>query len=121
MDKYVVLKKKNGEILDNVIINTSTDAVLGYIDGKPSTLTEILNTIFDNIEDINGTTETEGVRQFDSKASFPSVGSVNALYIDKSTGKTYRWVDTEMIYSVVGFDPDSIEYINGGEITSTNN
>ena len=118
MDRYVVLKKKNGELLDNVIISTSTDTVLGYIDGKPSTLTEILNEIFKNIDDLSGVTESEGVRQLPTKANFPSVGAPNALYIDKSTGKGYRWDDTTMVYEVVGFDPDSIEYINAGEIAA---
>lgn len=55
------------------------------------------------------------VIQRDSYLNFPSVGSLEFLYIDISANKTYRWDEVEGKYFVVGSNYGDIKIINGGD------
>ncbi len=59
-------------------------------------------------------TQSDSVTQYASIYNFPNVGKENALYIDKSSNKTYRWDDANVKYYCVGSDFSNIEVINGG-------
>ena len=38
---------------------------------------------------------------------FPSVGKVNAIYIDTTTNAIYRWDDDQIKYYVLAFNPEN--------------
>lgn len=49
-----------------------------------------------------------------SHTEFPSIGSEDTLYIDKSENKLYRWDAQSLKYEVVGTNYNDITIINGG-------
>ena len=49
----------------------------------------------------------------DSYLNFPSVGSENQIYIDRSENATYRWDDKSLKYYCVGRDYMNIKIIDG--------
>lgn len=54
----------------------------------------------------------------DSIYEFPSVGSVNCIYISRTENKTYRWSDDDLKYYCVGSDWNDIKIINCGSSSS---
>lgn len=44
---------------------------------------------------------------------FPTIGNSNAIYIDITENKIYRFSETELKYYVVGSDYNDIELIDG--------
>lgn len=56
----------------------------------------------------------EKIISLPSKFEFPITGKENTIYIDVSTDLLYRWDDNEVKYFVVGFDPQDVAMIDGG-------
>lgn len=52
--------------------------------------------------------------KFNSVFEFPSVGSDNLIYIDKSTKTMYLWDNEKLTYDRLASDWSDIEQINGG-------
>ena len=52
----------------------------------------------------------------DSYLEFPTVGKVDALYVDSTENSIYRWDDTNLKYYCIGRDYKEIEVINGGTL-----
>lgn len=52
--------------------------------------------------------------KYNSVFEFPSVGSENLIYIDKSTKTMYLWDEENYMYDRLGDDWSNIEQINGG-------
>ena len=55
---------------------------------------------------------------FENRLSFPSIGKVSKIYLDLSTDLIYRWDDENINYFQIGFRPESIKIINGGNAGS---
>lgn len=51
--------------------------------------------------------------QEDSFLKFPTIGSEQAIYIDTTTNKVYRWSNTELKYYTIGSDYNDIKIIDG--------
>jgi hypothetical protein len=52
----------------------------------------------------------------DSYLEFPTVGKVDALYVDSTENAMYRWDDVKLKYYCIGRDYKEIEFINGGTL-----
>lgn len=59
----------------------------------------------------------EVIIQAISYLNFPTVGKINALYIDTTTNKSYRWDENNFNYYVVGSDYNDINIRGGGSTT----
>lgn len=59
-------------------------------------------------------TKESTVIPMESYLQFPTIGNVNAIYIDKGAGKIYRWDDEDIKYYCVGADYSTIQVINCG-------
>lgn len=46
--------------------------------------------------------------------SFPKIGNVLCIYIDKETNRSYRWDDENTKYYCIGSNQQDITIINGG-------
>jgi len=53
----------------------------------------------------------------DSYLEFPTVGKVDALYVDAAENSIYRWDDTNLKYYCIGRDYKEIEVIKGGTLS----
>ncbi len=53
----------------------------------------------------------------DSYLEFPTVGKVDALYVDAAENSIYRWDDTNLKYYCIGRDYKEIEVIRGGTLS----
>lgn len=72
----------------------------------------------DIIVDVNNNNHTISATiskiQFNSAFEFPSIGSENLIYIDKSTKTMYLWDAEKLTYDRLASDWSDIEQINGG-------
>lgn len=66
------------------------------------------------INELKSYIDNEKVLAFPTKIQFPTVGKVSTIYVDESDGLLYRWDDDQIKYFSVGFNPDTIEVIDGG-------
>lgn len=66
------------------------------------------------VNELKNYISNEKVVEYTSKAEFPSIGKIKTIYIDRSDNMIYRWNDDELKYYSLGFNPDSIEIIDGG-------
>lgn len=87
LDLPTVVKYKGGETKD-IIVN---------VDNSTQTITATLAKI-----------------KYNSIYEFPSIGSENLIYIDRSTMTMYLWDNETFKYERIGDDWSDIEEINGG-------
>lgn len=60
-----------------------------------------------------GSSLAESIVQVDSFIHFPLIGQENAVYIDQSENRVYRWNDEKLEYYCIGADYNDIDVING--------
>ena len=56
----------------------------------------------------------DDILPFENRLSFPSIGKTSKIYLDLSTDLIYRWDDENINYFQIGFNPETIKMINGG-------
>lgn len=78
-------------------------------EGLAVTQTELKKYIDKQIED----SIAETVVQEDSFLKFPVVGKKDAVYIDTTTNKSYRFDEEKLKYYVIGTDYEDIKVIKG--------
>lgn len=78
-------------------------------EGLAVTQTELKKYIDKQIED----SIAETVVQEDSFLKFPVVGKKDALYIDTTTNKSYRFDEERLKYYIIGTDYEDIKVIRG--------
>lgn len=72
-----------------------------------------------DITDVGGSTEEDHIiKDFASHLEFPSIGSLNTLYLDRKEDELYRWDNVKLIYKRVASDYNSIGTIYGGSAIS---
>ena len=62
--------------------------------------------VTDNILESHVVTET-------SYFDFPAIGDSNTIYVDNSTGRSYKWESDELRYICIGTDYNAIDLIDG--------
>lgn len=101
---------------DHAILTQLKDSIGDHNISESVTNVEAVDNVI-NVTKANGQTFSSTVvtiKQYASLSGFPSVGSNNIAYIDKSTNKTYRWDDNDLKYYCIGSDYGAIQIINGG-------
>lgn len=64
--------------------------------------------------DVGVVAGVQSVFQFNTKFDFPTLGTVNALYIATSENAAYRWNETDLHYYCIGRDYLELKIISGG-------
>lgn len=111
------LEERLGESIQvtSVVVNgekMTGDVGLGQLAVKDRISWEELNEqLRTKFEDLSSPLQVYG-----SYLEFPTVGKEEYVYLDESSGTTYRWKN--MKYYVVGTDYSKIEIINGGDSTN---
>lgn len=62
--------------------------------------------------------DQDDILLYENRLSFPSIGKTSKIYVDLSTDLIYRWDDETINYFQIGFNPETIKIINGGNAGS---
>lgn len=84
------------------------------LSGKQSVLTAGDGIIIENgiIHVTDNILESHVITE-NSYFDFPAIGNANTIYIDNSTGKSYKWDSDELRYICIGTDYNAIDLIDG--------
>ena len=109
-------RDQNGDIhvlypttqMQNVIgLNTA-------LSGKQSVLTAGDGIIIENgIIHVTDNLLESHVVEKDTYVKFPVIGDNNTIYVDTTTGRSYKWDSDQLRYICIGTDYNAIDLING--------
>ena len=109
-------KDQNGDI-HILYPTTQIQNVIGLntvLSGKQSVLTAGDGIIIENgiIHVTDNLLESHVVEE-DTYIKFPVIGDNNTIYVDTTTGRSYKWDSDQLRYICIGTDYNAIDLING--------